>query len=98
MMGGDSQEERGLIPRICMNLFRRLDEDLLQPNKVEVSYYEIYNEQAYDLLKTPVNAFDNHNKELKAPLSLKEDVAILQINFYLPLRTIFVLQPYVCTP
>ena len=42
--------------RICKALFDRLDEDPSQPNKVEVSYYEIYNEQVYDLLSTPTVA------------------------------------------
>ena len=42
--------------RICKALFDRLDEDPSQPNKVEVSYFEIYNEQVYDLLSTPTVA------------------------------------------
>ncbi|XP_033734279.1 kinesin-like protein KIF16B isoform X1 [Pecten maximus] len=48
MMG--SQDDPGLIPRICQELFSRMtDEDT--SFKAEVSYLEIYNEKVRDLLK-----------------------------------------------
>ena len=71
MSGGDSWEERGLIPRVFSNLFETLQE---RSNEVEyqvyASYLEIYNENGFDLLdrahaETP---FDKWNK-----ISLFED-------------------------
>ena len=50
MMG--SQEQAGIIPRLCNNLFERIEE-MSNPDhqtKVEVSYMEIYNEKVFDLL------------------------------------------------
>ncbi|KPI45323.1 Kinesin-like protein KIF1C [Cyphellophora attinorum] len=51
MMGyGD---EAGVIPRICRNMFERIDQIQNDPNlkcTVEVSYLEIYNERVRDLL------------------------------------------------
>jgi len=56
-------EEKGIIPRICMNLFERMylacnsssnlrhvNHDPNQSATVEVSYLEIYNERVRDLL------------------------------------------------
>jgi len=50
MMG--SQGQTGIIPRLCDNLFERINEVSTPENqtKVEVSYMEIYNEKVYDLL------------------------------------------------
>lgn len=50
MMG--SKEDKGLIPRLCDDLFERIagDEDPNTSYKVEVSYMEIYNEKVHDLL------------------------------------------------
>ncbi|KRZ40865.1 Kinesin-like protein KIF13A [Trichinella pseudospiralis] len=49
MMG--TKEQPGLIPRLCIELFRRIDEDRQDVTfKVEVSYFEIYNEKVRDLL------------------------------------------------
>ncbi|KRZ60336.1 Kinesin-like protein KIF13A [Trichinella nativa] len=49
MMG--SKEQPGLIPRLCIELFRRIDEHRQDVTfKVEVSYFEIYNEKVRDLL------------------------------------------------
>ena len=50
MMGG--QEEPGIIPRLCVNLFEKIGSVSNSSNqaKVEVSYMEIYNEKVYDLL------------------------------------------------
>jgi hypothetical protein len=50
MMGDLTPEGRGLIPRICTDLFERIN---LAPNlkfKVELSYLEIYAEQIRDLI------------------------------------------------
>ncbi|XP_022651969.1 kinesin-like protein KIF13A isoform X4 [Varroa jacobsoni] len=50
MMG--SKEDKGLIPRLCDDLFERIARHA-DPNtsfKVEVSYMEIYNEKVHDLL------------------------------------------------
>jgi len=47
MMG--SENDRGLIPRICETIFQRMVEGTSY--RVEVSYLEIYNEKVKDLLK-----------------------------------------------
>ncbi|KAF2751037.1 kinesin family protein-like protein [Sporormia fimetaria CBS 119925] len=46
-------EEAGIIPKICQNMFERIQEMQSDPNlscTVEVSYLEIYNERVRDLL------------------------------------------------
>ena len=50
MMG--SQGQAGIIPRLCNNLFERIETMSSPENqtKVEVSYMEIYNEKVFDLL------------------------------------------------
>lgn len=50
MMGTNDQP--GVIPRLCRNLFHRVETDPSSTTsyKVEVSYMEIYNEKVYDLL------------------------------------------------
>ena len=50
MMG--SQGQAGNIPRLCNNLFERIETMSSPENqtKVEVSYMEIYNEKVFDLL------------------------------------------------
>lgn len=50
MMG--SQGQAGIIPRLCNNLFERIETMSGPENqtKVEVSYMEIYNEKVFDLL------------------------------------------------
>ncbi len=52
MMGGQGDDQKGLIPRLCENLFENIglkssDDHLF---KIEVSYMEIYNEKVRDLL------------------------------------------------
>ena len=52
-MGGSTDENKGLIPRMCESLFDRVNkggENLSTSFKVEVSYMEIYNEKVRDLL------------------------------------------------
>ena len=50
MMG--SRDQAGIIPRLCNNLFERIEQISTPENqtKVEVSYMEIYNEKVFDLL------------------------------------------------
>jgi hypothetical protein len=50
MMG--SPEEPGLVPRLCTELFRRATRETSESNrfKVEVSFFEVYNERIRDLL------------------------------------------------
>ena len=50
MMG--SQEEQGIIPRLCVDLFQQIGamSSAGTQAKVEVSYMEIYNEKVHDLL------------------------------------------------
>lgn len=53
MSGGKQWKERGLIPRFLLDLFKSLK--LLEKTyfyEVYISYLEIYNENAYDLLET----------------------------------------------
>eukprot|EP00045_Choanoeca_perplexa_P016108 m.212998 g.212998 ORF g.212998 m.212998 type:complete len:1764 (+) comp17171_c0_seq1:162-5453(+) len=51
MMGGDGSS-KGLIPRLCQQLFETIDanEDANLKFRVEVTYMEIYNEKVRDLL------------------------------------------------
>ncbi|KAK4178056.1 putative kinesin-like protein [Triangularia setosa] len=58
MRGGLKLAERGVIPRLLSNVFRRgkkLAKDSNGETTVEValSYYEIYNDKVYDLLEPP---------------------------------------------
>lgn len=55
MSGGESWESRGIIPRTFSLLFQQIErQKLAAPKSVEhnlyVSYFEIYNENGYDLL------------------------------------------------
>jgi kinesin family protein 6/9 len=51
MSGGDEWEQRGIIPRVLSYIFEQF-EKFKNKYKYElrVSYIEIYNEHAYDLL------------------------------------------------
>ncbi|XP_066905264.1 kinesin-like protein KIF13A isoform X5 [Halyomorpha halys] len=55
MMG--SQDNKGIIPRLCDSLFDRIAkcQSSEQSYKVEVSYMEIYNEKVHDLLDPKPN-------------------------------------------
>lgn len=50
MMGSD--DNKGLIPRLCESIFEKINSDTSKNHsfKVEVSYIEIYNEKVRDLL------------------------------------------------
>lgn len=62
IMGGNSEETRGLIPRICLGLFSQTERMKTQ-FQVEISYYEIYAEKINDLI----------NPENKKVLRVRED-------------------------
>lgn len=72
MMGGDGAH-RGLIPRTCEDMFERISKHKSEEGvtyTVLVSYFEVYNEQIYDLLDTSGRRDPNgHRPALKC----KED-------------------------
>ncbi|KAK3343307.1 putative kinesin group protein [Neurospora tetraspora] len=66
MRGGMKMVDRGLIPRLLSNVFRRgkkIEKDSNGETIVDVhlSYYEIYNDKVYDLLEPP---------EMRTPMGL----------------------------
>ncbi|XP_056132828.1 kinesin-like protein KIF14 [Lampris incognitus] len=67
MMG--FEEEAGVIPRFCHELFSRLSSDANQEVTchLEMSYFEVYNEKIHDLLITR----DNQNQK-QMPLRVRE--------------------------
>ena len=72
MSGGESWDDRGLIPRVFSYLFenlRRGEENAIE-YQVYASYLEIYNENGYDLLdrQHAEKPFEKWNK-----ISLFED-------------------------
>jgi len=81
MSGGDTWESRGIIPRSFTLLFKAMEEERQQNPDAEhnlyVSYFEIYNENGYDLL-------DRKHAEIPfdkwAKMTLYED---LQQNMHL---------------
>lgn len=74
MMGKNLQEnskDLGLVPRMCKELFRRINDDMNKENSncmysIEVSYMEIYCERVRDLLnpKSPSNLKIREHQEL----------------------------------
>ncbi|XP_028407643.1 kinesin-like protein KIF14 [Dendronephthya gigantea] len=50
MMGLNHQEQAGIIPRFCHDLFQRIVSSPELTFSVEISYFEIYNEKIHDLL------------------------------------------------
>ncbi|XP_073491548.1 kinesin-like protein KIF13A isoform X1 [Aquarana catesbeiana] len=52
MMGTDNQP--GIVPRICSALFNKESNDL-ETIRIEASYFEIYNEEVRDLLRSAKN-------------------------------------------
>ncbi|XP_052103586.1 kinesin-like protein KIF16B [Mytilus californianus] len=50
-----TQENRGLIPRICDDIFLKMN-DQSATYRTEISFMEIYNERVRDLLETPDRA------------------------------------------
>ena len=82
MMGyGD---EAGVIPRICRNMFERIDQIQSDPNlkcTVEVSYLEIYNERVRDLLN-PATKGNLRVREHPATGPYVEDLAKLAVRSF----------------
>ncbi|XP_026527495.1 kinesin-like protein KIF14 [Notechis scutatus] len=68
MMGFDD-DERGIIPRFCQDLFYQIAEKETEriTYHLEISYYEVYNEKIHDLL-----IFRAENGEKKQPLRVRE--------------------------
>ena len=50
MMGASEGEHRGIIPRLCEELYQRIELDFSYNITVEMQYYEIYYERVFDLL------------------------------------------------
>ncbi|KKY35998.1 putative kinesin heavy chain [Diaporthe ampelina] len=70
MRGGLKLADRGLIPRLLSNVFRRgkktaKDSDGATTVEVSLSYYEIYNDKVFDLLQPP-------EKRMPSGLPLRE--------------------------
>ncbi|XP_021261102.1 kinesin-like protein KIF14 isoform X2 [Numida meleagris] len=67
MMGFD--EDRGIIPRLCEDLFTRIAQTDKQQvlYHLEMSYFEVYNEKIHDLL-----VFKAENRQKKQPLRVRE--------------------------
>ena len=53
MMGNRGTNDRGVIPRFSEQLWETIQQDTKVTYQVEVSYFEIYSEQIYDLLIPP---------------------------------------------
>ena len=70
MCGSKNWKERGIIPRLLINLFKKIRE--LKDTKFDVfiSYMEIYNENAYDLLD---NNNNNNNIDNWKKITVYED-------------------------
>ncbi|KAM3841882.1 kinesin-like protein KIF14 [Vipera latastei] len=68
MMGFDD-DERGIIPRFCQDLFYQIAEKETKQTTyhLEISYFEVYNEKIHDLL-----IFRTENGEKKQPLRVRE--------------------------
>ncbi|EER16892.1 krp3, putative [Perkinsus marinus ATCC 50983] len=67
MSGGEGYAERGIIPRCIEELFAAVERfQRSTPGAVSVSYLEVYNENAYDLLcesvnpRTPIEHWPKH--------------------------------------
>lgn len=74
MMGQESvqintvtlDDEIGIIPRFCQDIFTRISASVNNKITVEISYFEIYNEKIHDLLTTVNNGVKS------APLKVRE--------------------------
>ncbi|OLL26550.1 Kinesin-like protein unc-104 [Neolecta irregularis DAH-3] len=76
-------EEKGIIPRICMEIFnrKRLKASVDYQASVEVSYMEIYNEKVRDLLN-PTNKGNLKVREHPALGPYVEDLSKLAVNSF----------------
>jgi hypothetical protein len=77
MMGGGGDD--GIIPRLCKNIFDRIDKQTTSQKTytVEVSYYEIYQEEVMDLLSS--------NKRAKHELKVRCAVFDRNLHSMMPL-------------
>ncbi|XP_011676135.2 kinesin-like protein KIF14 isoform X2 [Strongylocentrotus purpuratus] len=68
-----SSDERGIIPRFCKDLYRRVEDpqETKVSFKVEVSFFEIYNEKIHDLLAPGVEKTDKWDKSAPKKITLK---------------------------
>lgn len=62
MSGSKSWKERGLIPRFIIDLFKNIKNQKDFAYEAYVSYLEIYNENAYDLLDTSTSELEKWKK------------------------------------
>ena len=77
-------EEAGVIPRICRDMFDKIEEIQADPNlkcTVEVSYLEIYNERVRDLLN-PATKGNLKVREHPATGPYVEDLAKLAVRSF----------------
>jgi len=56
MTGGETYDDRGLIPRILQYAFSKINESTDRVHKVTISYMQLYCEKGYDLLDEKSNA------------------------------------------
>nr|XP_054769618.1 kinesin-like protein KIF14 [Lytechinus pictus] len=68
-----SSEEKGIIPRFCRDLYRRVEDpqETKVSFKVEVSFFEIYNEKIHDLLAPAVEKTEKWDKSTPKKITLK---------------------------
>ncbi|NXV71830.1 KIF14 protein, partial [Atlantisia rogersi] len=86
MMGFD--EDRGIIPRLCEDLFTRItqmDKQQVVLYHLEMSFFEVYNEKIHDLL-----VFKADNGQKKQPLRVREHPVL---GPYVEGLTVLVLHP-----
>lgn len=77
-------EEIGVIPRICKDMFERIERITVDPNlkyTVEVSYLEIYNERVRDLLN-PASRGNLRVREHPSTGPYVEDLAKLAVQSF----------------
>ncbi|EMC93541.1 hypothetical protein BAUCODRAFT_37228 [Baudoinia panamericana UAMH 10762] len=82
-------EEEGVIPRICRNMFERIEASAKQDshitNTVEVSYLEIYNERVRDLLN-PSTKGNLKVREHPSTGPYVEDLAKLVVSSFMEIE------------
>lgn len=76
-------EDKGIIPRTCLELFTRIENETTEERtfQVEVSYIEIYNEKVRDLLN-PRNKGNLKVREHPSLGPYVEDLSRLAVNSY----------------
>ena len=71
-MGTFGDEDAGILPRACIDLFKSIQEKCDGNGKVELSYLEIYNEEIRDLLSSNNSANPEAKREKKEQLKIRE--------------------------